>query len=47
MSELRLSVHPGHGPYADGLGRNPANYAPLTPGKIQKFQLREQAKQLG
>jgi fatty-acyl-CoA synthase len=24
-------VHPGHGPYAEGLDRNGANYAPLTP----------------
>ena len=32
MSEnLRWSVHPGHGPYAEGLDRNPANHAPLTP----------------
>ena len=32
MSEdLRLSVHRGHGPYAEGLDRNLANHAPLTP----------------
>ena len=31
MSELRLSVHPSHGPFAKGLDRNAANYAPLTP----------------
>ena len=32
MSELqRWSVHPGHGPYAEGLDRNRANHAPLTP----------------
>ncbi|MFO1068028.1 MAG: acyl-CoA synthetase [Geminicoccaceae bacterium] len=26
-----LAVHPDHGPYASGLDRNAANYAPLTP----------------
>jgi fatty-acyl-CoA synthase len=32
MSEnLRWSVHPSHGPYAEGLDRNRANHAPLTP----------------
>ncbi|MGD9507158.1 MAG: acyl-CoA synthetase [Geminicoccaceae bacterium] len=32
MSEnLRWCVHPGHGPYAEGLERNQANHAPLTP----------------
>ena len=31
MSDLRWSVHPSHGPYAEGLDRNGANYAPLTP----------------
>ena len=31
MSDLRWSVHPGHGTYAEGLDRNGANYAPLTP----------------
>ena len=24
-------VHPAHGPYAQGLERNDANHAPLTP----------------
>ena len=31
MSDLRWSVHPSHGPYAEGLDRNEANHAPLTP----------------
>ena len=31
MSDLRRSVHPSHGPYAEGLDRNAANHAPLTP----------------
>ena len=32
MSEnLRWCVHPSHGPYAEGLDRNQANHAPLTP----------------
>ncbi|MFL5331936.1 MAG: acyl-CoA synthetase [Geminicoccaceae bacterium] len=31
MTDLRWSVHPSHGPYAEGLDRNAANYAPLTP----------------
>ena len=31
MSDLRRSVHPSHGPYAEGLDRNEANFAPLTP----------------
>jgi fatty-acyl-CoA synthase len=31
MSDLRWSVHPSHGPYAEGLDRNDANHAPLTP----------------
>ena len=30
-SDLRWSVHPGNGPFAEGLDRNGANYAPLTP----------------
>ena len=31
MSDLRRSVHPSHGPYAEGLDQNAANHAPLTP----------------
>ena len=31
MSDLRWSVHPSHGPFANGLDRNGANHAPLTP----------------
>src|SRR5690349_13275267 len=27
----RRSTHPVHGPYAEGLGQNDANHAPLTP----------------
>jgi fatty-acyl-CoA synthase len=29
--DLRWSVHPSHGPYAEGLDRNAANHTPLTP----------------
>ena len=31
MNDRRWSVHPSHGPYAEGLDRNEANHAPLTP----------------
>ncbi len=31
MSDLRWSVQPSHGPFAEGLDRNDANHAPLTP----------------
>ncbi len=31
MSDLRWSVHPSHGPFAEGLDRNDANHVPLTP----------------
>ena len=31
MSLPRYVAHPTHGPYASGLDKNPANFAPLTP----------------